>query len=146
MGKRFDARKEVPGWDKPGFNDQDWQSVSEKEYPKDNLIATYNEPVSKHEVFHPVRIFKTPKGEQVIDFGQNLVGWAQFRVKGKAGETLIVDHAEVLDKEGNFYTENLRAAKARNTYILNGVETNFWSRILPSRDSGTSVLKVIRGK
>jgi alpha-L-rhamnosidase len=125
-GELADARRELPGWNKPGYNDQNWQSVSEKDYSKNNLIATYNEPVTKHEVFHPVRIFKTPKGEQVVDFGQNLVGWAQFKVKGNAGDELIVDHAEVLDKEGNFYTENLRAAKARNTYILNGKGDEFF--------------------
>ena len=60
-----------------------WQPVTEKDYTKLNLIGTYNEPVLKHESFHPVRIFKTAKGEQIIDFGQNLVGWAQFRVQGK---------------------------------------------------------------
>ena len=39
---------------------------------------------------------------------------------GKTGDTITVDHAEVLDKEGNFYTDNLRAAKSENKYILNG--------------------------
>ena len=119
-GETNDARLEKPGWDKPGYDDRAWRPVVEKDYPMNNLVATYNEPVKKHEVFHPVNIFKTPMGEQVIDFGQNLVGWAQFKIRGRAGETLVVDHAEVLDKAGNFYTENLRAAKARNTYILSG--------------------------
>jgi alpha-L-rhamnosidase len=119
-GETYDSRLEMTGWNKPGYDDHSWQSVTEKDYSKNNLLAGYNEPVTKHQVFHPVRIFKTPRGEQVIDFGQNLVGWAQFKLKGKAGDQLIVDHAEVLDKEGNFYTENLRAAKARNIYILNG--------------------------
>jgi len=76
--------------------------------------------VKKHETFKPVRIFKTPKNEQVIDFGQNLVGWVVIKVKGKAGDKVTVSHAEVLDKLGNFYTENLRAAKAQDTYILKG--------------------------
>ncbi len=104
----------------PGYNDQDWEKVIEKDYPKNILIATYNEPVRMHETFQPVRVFKTPKGEQVIDFGQNLVGWEEIIVKGKQGDTIIVDHAEVLDKEGNFYTDNLRAAKSQNIYILKG--------------------------
>jgi alpha-L-rhamnosidase len=119
-GEIYDARMEKPDWKKSGYDDAGWQTVNEKEYAKDNLLATYNEPIRKHEVFHPVKIFKTPAGEQVIDFGQNLVGWAQFKLRGKAGDEFIVDHAEVLDKAGNFYTENLRAAKARDTYILSG--------------------------
>jgi alpha-L-rhamnosidase len=119
-GEKYDARMEKPDWNKSGYDDSGWQSVSEKEYSKDNLLATYNEPIRKHESFHPVKIFRTASGEQVIDFGQNLVGWAQFKLNGKAGDEITVDHAEVLDKQGNFYTENLRAAKAEDIYILNG--------------------------
>jgi alpha-L-rhamnosidase len=119
-GEIFDARREIKGWNKAAFDDRSWQPVTEKDYVKSNLIGTYNEPVLKHESFHPVRIFKSAKGEQIIDFGQNLVGWAQFRVQGKAGDRIMVEHAEVLDKNGNFYTENLRAAKATDTYILDG--------------------------
>jgi len=121
-GETYDARLEKPGWDSPGFDDKTWQNVVEKDYPKNNLIATYNEPVRKHETFNAVRIFKTPKGEQIIDFGQNLVGWETILVKGKSGDTITVDHAEVLDKEGNFYTDNLRAAKSQNIYVLKGGE------------------------
>jgi alpha-L-rhamnosidase len=76
-GEILDARQEIPGWNKAGFDDQAWQPVTEKAYTKLNLIGTYNEPVLMHESFHPVRIFKTAKGEQIIDFGQNLVGWAR---------------------------------------------------------------------
>ena len=119
-GEIFDARQEIPDWNKAAFDDQSWKAVTEKDYIKSNLIGTYNEPVLKHESFHPVKIFKSAKGEQIIDFGQNLVGWARLRVLGKTGDEIIVEHAEVLDKYGNFYTENLRAAKATDTYILHG--------------------------
>jgi alpha-L-rhamnosidase len=124
-GETYDARKEMEGWNETGFNDQVWQQVIEKDFPKNNLIATYNEPVSMHESFKPVRVFKTPKGEQVVDFGQNLVGWERFVVTGKPGDTITIDHAEVLDKEGNFYTDNLRAAKSENIYILKDNEGAF---------------------
>jgi alpha-L-rhamnosidase len=124
-GETYDARKEMEGWDGTGYSDQAWQQVIEKDYPKNILIATYNEPVRMHETFQPVRVFKTPKGEEVIDFGQNLVGWEEIIVKGKQGDTIIVDHAEVLDKEGNFYTDNLRAAKSQNIYVLKDSEEVF---------------------
>jgi alpha-L-rhamnosidase len=124
-GEIYDSRKEMEGWDGTGFSDQAWQQVIEKDYPKNILIATYNEPVRIHETFQPVRVFKTPKGEEVIDFGQNLVGWEEIIVKGKQGDTIIVDHAEVLDKEGNFYTDNLRAAKSQNIYVLKDSEELF---------------------
>ncbi|HTQ26659.1 MAG TPA: family 78 glycoside hydrolase catalytic domain, partial [Puia sp.] len=53
-------------------------------------------------------------------FGQNLVGWVRVTVSGQAGDSIRIGHAEVLDKEGNFYTENLRMAKAEDVYILSG--------------------------
>lgn len=117
-GETDDARMEKTGWLMPGYNDKDWNEVKVANFSFDNLLATQNEPVRKHETFKPVHIFRTPKGEKVIDFGQNLVGWITVKVKGNAGDTITVSHAEVLDKNGNFYTDNLRAAKAQDKYIL----------------------------
>lgn len=119
-GETYDARLEKPGWSKTGYDDSQWTGVKTTDFSKDVLVGTYNEPVRKHEVFQPVKFITTPKGEKVVDFGQNLVGWAILKVKGPEGTSITLSHAEVLDKEGNFYTTNLRAAKAQNTYILKG--------------------------
>lgn len=119
-GEIIDARLDKPGWSEADYNDADWNGVRVTDHSFKTLLATWNEPVKKHEAFRPLRIFTTPKGEKVIDFGQNLVGWVLMKVKGKYGDKIILSHAEVLDKQGNFYTANLRAAKEQNTYILNG--------------------------
>jgi alpha-L-rhamnosidase len=119
-GEIIDARDSKDGWLLPGYDDSKWSNVKVETFSLDNLIATYNEQVKKHETFKPIRIFTTPKNEKVIDFGQNLVGWVVLRVKGNAGDTISISHAEVLDREGNFYTDNLRAAKAQDIYILKG--------------------------
>lgn len=128
-GETIDARAVQKGWDKVAFNDQQWTKVKVDTDPAgEHLIATENEPVRKHEIFQPIKIFESPKGEQLIDFGQNLVGWVQLKVRGNAGDTIRIYHAEVLDKKGNFYTDNLRAAKATATFILDGNgEENFES-------------------
>ncbi|GAB4018969.1 glycoside hydrolase family 78 protein [Spirosoma migulaei] len=119
-GETVDARKQKRGWATAGYNDQDWPGVTVASHPMNVLIPTVNEPVKKHEMIKPVNIFTTPKGEQVVDFGQNLVGWVILRVKGKAGDTIRLNHAEVLDKQGNVYTENLRYARAEDRYVLAG--------------------------
>lgn len=119
-GEIIDARKQRTGWRTPGYDDSNWSGVIVNDDDKANLVATENEPVKKHETFTPVKIFTTPKGEKVIDFGQNLVGWVMLKAKGNAGDTIRISHAEVLDKDGNFYTENLRAAKAQAVYVLRG--------------------------
>lgn len=127
-GETFDARAVKNGWSSPGYDDAGWSGVKVKDYSLDNLIATYNEPVKKQETFKPVKIITTPAGEKVIDFGQNLVGWVIVKAKGNAGDRIVLKHAEVLDKKGNFYLDNLRAAKATATYILKGgAEENFES-------------------
>lgn len=121
-GETIDARQEKKGWAIAGYDDKTWSGVKKADFSKDVLVATCNELVKKHETFKPVRIFKTPAGEQVIDFGQNLVGWVVLKANGKAGDKITLSHAEVLDKAGNFYTTNLRKAKAQDNYILKGGE------------------------
>ena len=119
-GEITDARLDKTGWTSAGYNDSDWYRVKIAAHPMNVLLATINEPVKKHERFKPVKFIKTPKGEQVIDFGQNLVGVVQMKVSGKSGDKIVLSYAEVIDKEGNFYTNNLRTAKAQDTYILKG--------------------------
>ena len=117
-GELYDARNEKPGWSVAGYNVSQWDNVQTNDSIKDHLIAMYGPPVKKHEKFVPVQVLTTPEGDRVIDFGQNLVGWVQFRLKGKAGDTLRLFHGEVLDQKGNFYNKNLRTAKQEITYIF----------------------------
>ncbi|MEX0747217.1 MAG: family 78 glycoside hydrolase catalytic domain, partial [Rhodothermales bacterium] len=63
---------------------------------------------------------KTPAGETVFDLGQNMVGWVRLKVRGPRGTSVKLRHAEVLDQDGNFYTDNLRSAAAATEYILKG--------------------------
>ena len=121
-GETIDTRQEKTGWVGAKYNDAEWSGVKAANYSKDVLIATCNEPVKKHETFKPVKVLTTPNGKTVLDFGQNLVGWVTVKAKGNSGDSIVIRHAEVLDKQGNFYTENLRAAKATATYILDGKE------------------------
>lgn len=124
-GETIDSNKEVVGWNFAKFNDSTWSQVEVANYDFKNLISTYNQPVKQQEVFTSSQVITTPKGEKVIDYGQNLVGWEKVKIKGNKGDTIRIYHAEVLDKEGNFYTANLRAAKAMSTYILSGFEDVF---------------------
>jgi len=120
LGSTTDNRLMQKGWSTADFDDKSWTAVAVENYPKNILIAQVNEPVKKHETFKALKLFTTPKGEKVIDFGQNLVGWVKFKVKGKSGDKIVISHAEILDKEHNFYTENLRSATSQNTFILKG--------------------------
>ena len=92
------------------------------------LIPQIGVDIIEHERISPISLIITPKGERVIDFGQNLAGYAEFKIKGNRGERIRVSHAEVLDKDGNFYTENMRDARNTNIYVLDGEERIFKPR------------------
>ena len=85
--------------------------------PSNTLISQQGEEIHEQEHLAAACIFTTPKGETVIDFGQEVTGYVESHLEGKAGEVLDLSFAEVMDKEGNFYTENYRSAKARYHYI-----------------------------
>jgi alpha-L-rhamnosidase len=121
-GETVDTREEKTGWANAAYNESAWSAVQTGDFSKDVLVPTYNEPVRKHETFKVVKVLTTPNGKTVLDFGQNLVGWVMVKAKGNSGDSIVIKHAEVLDKYGNFYTDNLRAAKATATYILDGKE------------------------
>jgi len=98
---------------------RDWSSVKLGSFSMENLIPSVSAPVRKHEEFHP-KIITSPKGETLLDFGQNLAGWVNLTVHGRVGDTVRLMHSEALDGAGNFYMGNLREARAEDTYILNG--------------------------
>ena len=119
-GEIYDARLEKTGWSKPDFDDSKWVGVNVGPYPFDNLVAPAGPPVVRHEEIRPIEIITTPKGETVVDMGQNMVGWIRLKVQGPKGTTVKMIHTEVLDKDGNFYIENLRAADQKIEYTLTG--------------------------
>ena len=119
-GETYDATKKLTGWNNPGYDDKNWQHVKTGYYNNSNLIASEGSPVRKIQEIKPVKIFRTPKGSLIADMGQNMVGWLRLKVSGKKGTVVTLRHAEVLDKFGEFYTTNLRAAKCQLTYTLAG--------------------------
>lgn len=119
-GEIYDARMEMDGWDMPGFDDINWRKVVTGDYGYDNLIAPAGVPVRKMKEIKPVKILTTPKSELVVDMGQNMVGWIRLTASLNKGDKIKLYHAEVLDKEGNFYTENLRVAEQCIEYTAKG--------------------------
>jgi alpha-L-rhamnosidase len=126
LGETYDARLARPGWAATGFDAAGWAPVSIVPPPSVPLVAPAGPPVRRIEFIHPVKILLTPGGDRVVDLGQNMVGWVRLKVDGPAGTTVTLRHAEVLDKDGNFYTENLRNAKATIRYTLKGGGPEFF--------------------
>ena len=79
------------------------------------LIPQVGEWIREQEKIHPVSAFITPKGERVIDFGQNMTGYVEVTITAPRGSRVVLHHAEVLDKDGNFYNANYRTARNEMT-------------------------------
>jgi alpha-L-rhamnosidase len=120
-GEVYDARLERPGWTDANFDDHDWVAVQVLVPSVGALIATAGPPVRRIAALTPTRIVKTPRGVTVADMGQNMVGWVRLRVRGAAGTTITLRHAEILTGDGEIYSENLRAAQQTVQYTLKGI-------------------------
>jgi alpha-L-rhamnosidase len=120
MGEDYDARLQMTGWDKPGFDDGKWQPVTVFSKSAAKLVALPTEPVRITQLFKPRNISEPKKGMYVIDLGQNFAGFIRLKVRGQAGTEITIRHAEVLNPDGTIYTTNLRRAKATEKYTLSG--------------------------
>ncbi|MFF1253838.1 family 78 glycoside hydrolase catalytic domain [Pseudarthrobacter sp. NPDC058329] len=127
-GQTIDARRNQPGWAELNFDAGAsagaWRGVQALEFDVDRLAEPVGPPVVRTDVVKPREVFKSPTGKTLVDFGQNLVGWIRFTVKGEAGRTITIRHAEVLE-DGELGVRPLRSAKAADTFILSGGEDSF---------------------
>lgn len=89
---------------------------------KPKLTAQQSEPVRIIKRLPARKKLLTPKGELVIDFGQNMAGFVEVKLPLSQDGFLRISHAETLDKEGNFYTKNLRTAQSTDVYIYTDQE------------------------
>ncbi len=119
-GEQYDARRELPGWNRPGFDDGDWQAAQQVTGPSGKLVAPMIDPIRVTGRL-PARQVTQPKpGTFIFDLGQNMVGWCRLKVAGPAGTTVKLRHAETLRDDGTLYLDNLRGAKVTDLYTLKG--------------------------
>ncbi len=99
---------------------------AEEDTVKTKLLPQIGEWVREQEAIAPIALITTPRGERVLDFGQNMAGYVKLRIRANRGDRVVLHHAEVLDAQGNFYTENYRGAMNENIYICSGGEDLFY--------------------
>lgn len=125
-GEIYDARLEEEGWHSADYDDHAWRFVEIVDYDKSVLTSQAGSKVKQLDRIPAKEIIITPQGDTVINFGQNLTGWVRFKVKGEAGDKVVLNHFEVLDADGNVYLANLRKAKQTIDYTLKGGAEEFY--------------------
>ena len=142
MGEVYDARLEISGWNRTGFNDERWDNAIKAEdngsiqtqyydrggerevelgFIEPKILQAYSSvPVRPMEKIKPIDITEPKKSVYIFNMGQNFSGIVELKVKGKKGQQIQLRHGEMLHTDGRLMTENLRKARARDIYILKG--------------------------
>ncbi|HEX7223103.1 MAG TPA: family 78 glycoside hydrolase catalytic domain, partial [Candidatus Limnocylindrales bacterium] len=118
-GQTIDARLRDAAWRHPGFDEQGWAAVHSVDFDPARLVARTSPPVRRLGDRAVERIWTSPSGKTLVDFGQNLVGFVRVRVAGPAGTEVVLRHAEVLE-DGELGIRPLRRAQATDRFILSG--------------------------
>jgi alpha-L-rhamnosidase len=118
-GQTIDARLGSADWTRPGAQLDGWVGVHPVESDLGRLQPYLGPPVRRQETLRPAKVWTSPAGATLVDFGQNLVGWLRFTVQGEAGQEITIRHAEVLEHD-ELGTRPLRSAHATDRFILSG--------------------------
>ncbi len=119
-GESQDARRMQAGWDEPGFKAEGWKAVERIDPAPVKIEAQDFQPIRVERAVEAVKRSEPKPGVYVFDFGQNLAGVEQVRIQGPAGTKIRLRFAEILNEDGTLYVENLRTAKATDTFTLAG--------------------------
>lgn len=125
MGEAYDARLELGAWTSPDYDDSTWFSpLCGNPHPDSVLISPSGPPIRRIQEIAPVGRRDFPDGDHqagvIMDFGQNFTGRVRIKTLCPRGTTLRLRYAEMLDEKGNLYTDNLRGARATDTYTCRG--------------------------
>jgi alpha-L-rhamnosidase len=130
-GEKYDANLEMEGWDKPGFDDAEWTKANIAGYGYQNLTAQLGQPVRPIMTLSPSKVYTSPKGEKIVDFGQIIAGRVRMHVKAPKDTEITLDLFEAPDKEGNYYNNIMamdmsgKASEQKDVFISNGEEHIF---------------------
>jgi len=124
-GTAYDARREIPGWDEPGYEGE-VKPAALAEAPGGELRPMLIPPIRRMRYFSPVSISQPEEGKWIVDFGQNIAGVVHLNIPELSKGTVVtVRHAEFLDEDGTLYTAPLRKAACTDTFISDGESAFF---------------------
>nr|WP_302385405.1 family 78 glycoside hydrolase catalytic domain [uncultured Alistipes sp.] len=105
-GETIDHTRTVHGWNEVGFRDSLWRPVCRVPAPLGRLTADPMPPMRVTGELPAERVVQTSPGVYLVDFGENLTGWVEARVRGERGQTVELQFNEVLKADGSLDTQN----------------------------------------
>jgi alpha-L-rhamnosidase len=119
LGETYDARREIAGWDRPGFDDSAWAAARVVPAPAGVVRAQTHEPIRIVDTRPPGTRSEPAPGVVVYDIGQNLTGWAEIRVNAPAGTAVEVFYSEKVDADG-------KASTVGNDLVFGQLQTDYY--------------------
>lgn len=119
-GEGYDCRREMPGWDKPGFDDHGWSAAWTQPRDETPLVSQVCQPVRKIAELPPASVREVKPGVYVFDFGHEITGWCRLKTDGPAGTHIRLRHAEMVTTNGDLDLRNLWGVPQQEDYILDG--------------------------
>ncbi|GAA0662680.1 alpha-L-rhamnosidase [Sphingomonas insulae] len=119
-GEDHDRRRWPAGWNAPGFDDRGWDAAWPAPPPPATPSPPLGPPIRVSRTIRPAAIRRIGANAHIVDFGQNFAGRVRLSVRGNRGDTVVVTHAEILDRDGALDRRNLRVARAQDRYTLAG--------------------------
>jgi alpha-L-rhamnosidase len=146
MGETYDARQELPDWNKTYFDGDRWQPVDVAESIAARIESYPGVLVHACREIKPVKIsdcgfriadsaqdanpqsaITNPQSSYVYDMGTNFAGFVRLKVhRAQPGQKIVLRFAERLNPDGTIYVTNLRSARATDTYICKGSANEVW--------------------
>ncbi len=130
-GEHYDARKEIPGWNKPGFDDSRWNNAYAVVGPEGKLSAQVMPPIREIRTLGPVDITEPKENIFVIDFGENITGRLRLSIEGEDGQEIVMRYGERLKEDGTLDQKELArfiwtGETQTDHYICKGEGTESW--------------------
>ncbi len=126
-GEEYDARREMPGWSEPGYDDSGWRRAAVVAPPGGSIEAQTIEPIRVTEVLRPVAVTTPRPGTLLVDFGQSFYGTVRIKVSGPAGTRVRVHTSFNVTPDGLLNSANDRSALNTDIYTLKGRGVEVWS-------------------
>jgi len=100
LGEVYDARKEIPDWDRPGCDDSGWARAGTASESLGRLQAQPLPPIRVTATLEPVKITEPQPGTFIFDMGQNFAGWVRLALNVPRGTQIVLRYGELLHKDG----------------------------------------------
>ena len=97
--------------------------VNVADYGYSNLKAQSMPPVRPVKLLPAVKVYISPKGERIVDFGQVICGRARVKLDIPKGKEVIFEYFETPDKDGNYL--NTMYADQKDIFVSNGTPCEY---------------------